>query len=73
LTSKLRAAAGRLLLVEDPPADPDVTLDPGDDYLVALARVAGAQCIVLGDAHVWQLAETVPPVLSPGEFIERGM
>ena len=34
------------LLVEDPPADPGLTPDPGDDYLVALARVAGAQCIV---------------------------
>jgi hypothetical protein len=26
------------VLVEDPPADPGLTLDPGDDYLVALAR-----------------------------------
>ncbi len=60
------------LLVEDPPADPDLTPDPGDDYLVALARVAGAQCIVSGDAHLLQLADAGPPVLSPAEFIERG-
>jgi putative PIN family toxin of toxin-antitoxin system len=33
------------VLVEDLPADPGLTPDPGDDYLVALARVAGAQCI----------------------------
>jgi uncharacterized protein len=60
------------VLVEDPPADPGLTPDPGDDYLVALARVAGAQCIVSGDAHLRQLADAVPPVLSPAEFIGRG-
>jgi uncharacterized protein len=60
------------LLVEDPSADPGLTPDPGDDYLVALARVAGAQCIVSGDAHLRQLADAVPAVLSPAEFIERG-
>ncbi len=60
------------LLVEDPPADPGLTPDPGDDYLVALARVAGAQYIVSGDAHLRQLTDAVPPVLSPAEFIERG-
>jgi len=59
------------LLVEDPPADPGLTPDPGDDYLVALARAAGAECIVSGDAHLRQLADAVPTVLSPAEFIER--
>jgi putative PIN family toxin of toxin-antitoxin system len=39
------------VLIEDPPANPGLTPDPGDDYLVALARAAGAQCIVSGDAH----------------------
>lgn len=52
------------LLFEDPPADPGLTPDPGDDYLVALARVAGAQCIVSGDAHLRQLVDAVP-VLPP--------
>jgi predicted nucleic acid-binding protein len=33
--------------------------------------VAGAQCIVSGDAHLLQLADAVPQVLSPAEFIER--
>jgi uncharacterized protein len=59
------------VLVEDPPADPGLTPDPGDDYLVALARAAGARCIVSGDAHLRQLADAVPPVISPREFIER--
>jgi putative PIN family toxin of toxin-antitoxin system len=59
------------VLVEDPPAEPGLTPDPGDDYLVALARAAGAQCIVSGDAHLRQLADTVPPVFSPGEFLQR--
>ncbi len=60
------------LLVEDPPADPGLTPDPGDDYLMALARAAGAQYIVSGDGHLRQLPDAVPPVLSPAEFIERG-
>lgn len=60
------------VLVEDSPADPGLTPDPGDDYLVMLARVAGAQCIVSGDAYLRQLVDAVPPVFSPGEFIERG-
>jgi uncharacterized protein len=58
------------VLVGDPPLRPGLTPDPGDDYLVALAREADAQCIVSGDTHLTQLADPRPPVLTPREFLE---
>lgn len=58
------------VLVGDPPPQPGLTPDPGDDYLVALAQEADAQCIVSGDAHLTQLVDVSPPVLTPREFLE---
>ncbi|HEY3865457.1 MAG TPA: putative toxin-antitoxin system toxin component, PIN family [Solirubrobacteraceae bacterium] len=58
------------MLVGDPSPRPGLTPDPGDDYLVALAREADAQCIVSGDAHLTQLVDPSPPVLTPGEFLQ---
>jgi putative PIN family toxin of toxin-antitoxin system len=58
------------VLVDDPSPQPGLTPDPGDDYLVALARKADAQCIVSGDAHLTQLVDASPPVLTPREFLE---
>jgi uncharacterized protein len=58
------------VLVGDPPLRPGLTTDPGDDYLVALAREADAQCIVSGDAHLTQLVDPSPPVLTPRAFLE---
>lgn len=58
-------------LVEDPPEPPPLTPDPGDDYLMALASAAGARFLVSGDAHLTQLREPVPPVLTPRAFLER--
>lgn len=58
------------VLVDDPSRQPDLTPDPGDDYLVALARKADAQYIVSGDTHLTQLADPTPPVLTPREFLE---
>jgi putative PIN family toxin of toxin-antitoxin system len=57
------------VLIEDPPAQPGLTPDPGDDYLVALARKADAQCIVSGDAHLRELTDAGPLVLTPREFL----
>ena len=59
------------LLVEDPPPQLGLTPDPGDDYLVVLARKADAHCIVSGDAHLRELTDAVPPVLTPREFLAR--
>jgi putative PIN family toxin of toxin-antitoxin system len=58
------------VLVEDPPSERLVPSDPDDDYLVALARAAGAQVIVSGDADLLE-AEIAPPAFSPREFLER--
>jgi uncharacterized protein len=58
------------VLVDDPPPRAGLTPDPGDDYLVALAQKADAQCIVSGDAHLTQLVDISPPVRTPREFRE---
>jgi putative PIN family toxin of toxin-antitoxin system len=53
----------------DPEAEPGTTPDPGDDYLVTLARAVDAECIVSGDTHLTQLIDAQPPVLTPREFL----
>lgn len=53
----------------DPEAEPGTTPDPGDDYLVTLARAVDAECIVSGDTHLTQLRDAQPPVLTPREFL----
>ena len=58
-------------VIADPPAESGLTADPGDDYLVALARAAAADCIVSGDAHLLELEDPRPPVLTPRAFLDR--
>ncbi len=58
------------VLIDDPPPQPGLTPDPGDDYLVALAKKADVQCIVSGDAHLAQLGDISPPVLTPRDFLQ---
>jgi uncharacterized protein len=58
------------MLVDDPSTRSGLTLDPSDDYLVALAQKADAQYIVSGDAHLTQLTAPSPPVLTPREFLQ---
>jgi uncharacterized protein len=57
------------ITVADPQAQPGATPDAGDDYLVVLAQAADADCIVSGDAHLTQLIDPRPPVLTPREFL----
>jgi putative PIN family toxin of toxin-antitoxin system len=45
--------------------------DPGDDYLLALARSHFANFLVSGDADLCQLENTEPPVLTPRAFLNR--
>ncbi|HJU09525.1 MAG TPA: PIN domain-containing protein [Candidatus Binataceae bacterium] len=59
------------LLVPDPKVEAGLTPDPGDDYLVALARTAGAHVLVSGDPHLTQLKDAEPPVLAPRAFLRR--
>lgn len=54
--------------------DPEIKVGlthPGDDYLVALARAAGAHFIVSGDPHLTELKQARPPVLTPRAFLRR--
>ncbi len=56
-------------MLPDPPAEPDLTPDPKDDYLLTLARTAHADCIVSGDTHLTELEHAKPPVLTPRAFL----
>ena len=53
----------------DPQSIPRITPDPGDDYLVVLARSCGADYLVSGDSHLHALDDPVPPVLTPRQFL----
>jgi len=67
----IAALAGDALRRDDPPDPPALSPDRGDDYLIALARAARADVIVSGDAHLTELADAFPPVLTPRQFAER--
>ncbi len=56
-------------VVPDPASEPGATPDPGDDYLVALARSIGADCLVSGDPHLTDLRRLRPPVVTPRAFL----
>jgi putative PIN family toxin of toxin-antitoxin system len=62
----------RLVSLEpDPVVTTGLTPDPGEDYLVALARAANADFIVSGDPHLMELKQARPPVLTPRAFLRR--
>lgn len=67
--AKLRLGA---TLVNDPPTPTaPITADPDDDYLVALAQAARADCLVSGDRHLTELPDPDPPVLTPRQLLDR--
>lgn len=68
-TAYLAGLGHDVLLIADPPLIPGLTPDPDDDYLVALARAAGADYLVSGDRHLLELTDPEPPVLTPREFL----
>ncbi|MGH9917925.1 MAG: putative toxin-antitoxin system toxin component, PIN family [Nitrososphaerales archaeon] len=55
----------------DPEVEAGVTADPGDDYLVALAREAQADCLVSGDPDLHEVNIEDVEVLTPAEFLAR--
>ena len=58
------------MISNDPDAGPTVrSVDPGDDYLIALAESQRA-ILVSGDKDLLDLADEIP-VLSPAQFRER--
>lgn len=57
-------------LVADPAAVERMSEDPGDDYLIALARVSGAHVLVSGDPHLTSLRLPWLRTATPREFLE---
>ena len=56
-------------VLADPPASAQqVSADPKDEFLLALAKVADVAALVSGDAHLTDLADPDPPVLTPAAF-----
>ncbi len=62
--------ADAALVVDDPPAQPGLSPDPDDDYLITLARVGGADYLISGDRHLTGLTDPTPPVLTPRQFVD---
>jgi uncharacterized protein len=58
-------------LCPDVESPPRASPDPGDDYLLALARLQSANFLVSGDAHLCGLKNAEPPVLTPRTFLNR--
>ena len=58
------------VFVGDPPPQPGLTPDPGDDYVVALARANEADVIVSGDRHLLGLRAPEPPVVTLRAFVD---
>jgi putative PIN family toxin of toxin-antitoxin system len=52
----------------DPSAPPHRSIDPRDDYLLALAEAEDAM-VVSGDQHLLELADRFP-ICSPRDFLE---
>lgn len=70
-TMFVSALAEEAIAVEDPPPSPErLTRDPNDDYLILLARAAGAVAIVSGDPDLTTVA-LEPPVVTPAAFLEQ--
>ena len=55
-------------VVPDPDVIPPLVRDSNDDYLIALARGHGAECIVSGDRDLLEWEAQCPPVVAPSAF-----
>jgi predicted nucleic acid-binding protein len=64
--------AGVMALAAAPsPPYPAVCRDPGDDYLVAVARAALVDAFVTGDRHLLELEDIGVAVITPRKLVER--
>jgi len=57
--------------VKDDALDERISVDPDDDYLIAVGRAANAKAIVSDDSDLTDLAEPDPIVLAPTEFLNK--
>lgn len=68
---RLVEALARDAIVTDDPADaPPVSRDPGDDYLIALARAASAHALVTGDADLLEVDLPDLKIVTLREFLD---
>jgi putative PIN family toxin of toxin-antitoxin system len=65
------ALASEALAFDDPDDPPRISPDPDDDYLIALARTAGADLLVSGDKHLTDLTDPPVPVVTPRDLLAR--
>jgi putative PIN family toxin of toxin-antitoxin system len=56
-------------MTDPEPSGPSLSEDPGDEYLIALAREARADALVSGDPHLLKMRARIP-VRSPREFLD---
>lgn len=57
-------------VMDDPEPSPvSLSEDPGDEYLISLARAARADALVSGDPHLTRLRSKIP-VRTPRDFLE---
>ncbi|MEX0675406.1 MAG: putative toxin-antitoxin system toxin component, PIN family [Gaiellaceae bacterium] len=68
--NRLVEALGRdaILVTDEPVADP-ISRDPGDDYLIALARSSRSHALVTGDRDLLELDLAELTILRPAEFL----
>ena len=57
--------------VPDVQTPPELSLDPGDDYLLALAASQAAHYLVSGDPHLTRLKNPVVPIATPRAMLDR--
>jgi len=62
----LRLAA---VVLDDATTVEPISRDPHDDYLIALARTAGAHVLVSGDADLTSIDGNEPPIVTPRRFL----
>ena len=66
----VEALARDASVVADPAEPPPLSRDRGDDYLIALARAAGAPVLVSGDDDLLELELPDLRITSPRAFLE---
>jgi putative PIN family toxin of toxin-antitoxin system len=71
VSAYVEALAAEALAYDDPGDPPRVTPDPDDDYLIALARAAGADLLVSGDKHLLDLSDPPLRVITPRDLLAQ--
>jgi putative PIN family toxin of toxin-antitoxin system len=66
----VEALSRNATVVGDPAEREPVSRDPGDDYLIALARGVAAHVLVSGDADLLSLGLHDVKIASPREFLD---